>query len=346
MDELADLATIDGFFQNQSGDQLSKKELYTNLTLDVCTALKNPRSLGLGAFGSDTPRGLGQVMAAFLLTQPTRGMNAWAGTQAPNATSDEIGAITGNPFYCETPASWPYPNDVHVDWPTYFAINATQPWGAVKTQVYNAITAMQVMAAYPFPPPIDKYVYEFWVTANSDLQQIAATPTPVDPQVVEYWVTLFTVSNYSAMTTQIEAILKKKEKNAKRKALMDVIGLAVASIVVMFLLPAIIAAAISVIKTVITTYTQIQQQKAAAKQLNDTSKMFAADAPAFSAKVDAASQLMDAEAAAQAAAGTPSPDLQAAIQQVKDNTPFTVSTPVLIGGGVAAAGLAVFLIFK
>src|SRR4029077_5143014 len=200
----------------------------------------------------------------------------------PNVSSDDIAAVKNSQFFCETPKDYPgnvvwYGNPKN--YASFFGIDPAQPWGNIKLQVQNAITIMSVATSYPFPPPRDQYTPQFWLTAMPDIQKLIAIGSPLDPDAVRYWITLFVVANYSAMSDRIEADLKRAAKKAKRKMMMQAIGLAIASIVAAFALPAIIAAAVAVIKTAVTTYIDIQKRKEAAKQMADTAKLFEKDAP-------------------------------------------------------------------
>jgi len=346
-DEISDLAIIDAFFGTDA------------LTPALCKLLQNPgdsanfldraeNSRGGAYYGNFwldvTPA---DIIAGWLFYSGTISSGSqshyWDVTQS-NTTPDERNAIMTNPFFCSPPASYP---DIFYWGPkgnygAWFSLDATQTWGALKMQVQNAITIMDVLAGYPFPPPIDQYPGTFWSKEMAGIQQIMNIGVLANPQAVDLWVTLATVQDYSAMVTQIETILKKKAKEQKRKAIMDGIGLAIASIVAAYVAPAIIAAAITVIKTAVTTYMEIEQRKEAAQNLEDTSKLFAKDAPAFSQKVSDAANTLDAASAAEQASAPPSPAIQAAIDEV----PGGGISPLVPVGGIAAAGLAVLFLFK
>lgn len=359
-DELADLAIIDGFF----GVGLNPPSQYAvvpSLTPGVCKALstsqaqlqamiENAGSGERGGFGSyNYKMTVADAVAAWMVYAPQPQGRGWfAPKPGPsNATPDEVDAIKNSNFFCETPNG--YPDIVYWggkgNYAGWFGIDGNQAWGNIKLQVKNAITIMSVIASYPFPPPIDQYQAQFWVTAMPDIQKLINIGSPVDPDAVRYWVTLSVVANYSAMVDRIQADLKRAAKKAKRKAMMAAIGLAIASIVAAFILPAVIAAAVAVIKTVVQTEIDIQKRKEAAKQMADTAKLFEKDAPAFSAEVTKAGMMMDEAAAIEASNAAPSPEMKAAITEVAADTPSTGVSP-LIPGGIAAAGLAAFLIFR
>lgn len=339
-EDLDDVSLIDGFFGTPVGADPYSQELPITRSLCLIMNGKYP------ATGYRTNA----------LT-PTQAINAWLSYKPPgrwgsgqeNASSGEVEAIRLNPFFCGRAQEFPrvvygIPEQNYAGW---FDIDPNQAWGAVKLQVQNAITVMEVVGSYPFPPPIDlKDDAAFWILSIGEIREIVRTPAPVDPEAVRYWITMTILANYSAWVDRIERDAKKKAKKAKRKMIMTAIGLAVASIVAAFLLPAIIAVAASALKTAVTTYVDAQKRRKAAQDMANASKMFADDAPGFSKEVDHAAQLLDQQAAAQEAALAPSPDVQAAIKEVKAETGPAWGTILPVGGGIAAAGLAVFAILK
>lgn len=342
-EDLDDVALIETFFAGKAGWAPDpSKPWQQSLTSDLCDVM-NGKGRGT-AFGRGQPSTAEQIYTWLTASTPGRGLSP--GTP-PNASDDEMEAIRLNPFYCGRAATLPDSVLALTEgYDGYFGINGDSTWGAVKLQVQNAVVVLNAVAAYPFPPPIDEYPIAFWAQMQSDVLEIISTPYPVDPEAVRLWITMAVLANYTDMTNKIEATLKKKAKNAKRKAIMTVIGLALASIVAAFLLPAVIAVIASAIKTAVTTYVDAQKRRKAAQDMANASKMFADDAPAFSKEVDHASQVMDQQAAEQEAALAPSPDVQAAIAEVKSNTGPAWGTILPVGGGIAAAGFAVFAIFR
>ncbi len=338
---LDDLSLIDGFFGVlPSAEQYQQAE--EAFTPELCSIM-NGRSGG-GWMGRGNPTySAAQMVAAWMNYVPT-GRGA-----VRHVSTDEIEAIRSNPFYCGTAQSFPevvYGSDKR-NYAAWFNIDPNQTWGQVKVQVHNAVTVMGVVAGYPFPPPIDmEKAAPFWILSIGDIQEIVRSPLPVDPEVVRVWITLQVLANYSAWVDRIAKDQKKKAKKAKRKAIMTAVGLALASIVAAFILPAMIALIVSAIKTAVTVYIDAQKRKKAAEEMAKASKMFAADAPAFSKEIDHANSLIDEQAAKQAAAAPPSPEVQAAITEVQAETGPDLKTILPVGGGIAAAGLAAFLIFK
>lgn len=341
-EDLDDLSLIDGFFGVPVGADPYSREL--PLTRDLCDIMKgkaNATPYRGGALST------AQAIWAWLDYAPP-GRAFW-GSHTTNASESEREGIRTNPFFCGRPTE--FPRVVYglpeADYAGWFDIDPNQAWGTVKQQVKNAITVMEVVGSYPFPPPLDlKDDAAFWILAISDIREIVHTPALVDPEAVRYWITMTILANYVAWSDRIAEDAKKKAKKAKRKMIMTVVALAVASIVAAFLLPAVIALAASAIQTAVTTYVDAQKRRKAAQEMANASKMFADDAPAFSKEVDHAAAMLDEQAAAQEAALKPSPEVQAAIDEVKAETGPAWGTILPVGGGIAAAGLVALAIFK
>ena len=359
-DELGDLAIVDGFFKS-TPNRYSQAPT-DNLTQAVCAGLKkgDPVSLpssdvnagraGFGAYRIQPP-GPADLILAWLLPAPPAapqgggGGGGWGGlfrrqpeAPPPNVPQVEIDALKDSKFFCGPENSYAYMNP-------NFGISESDPWGNVKMKVKNAIVLGNVIAGYPFPPPIDQYKEYFWQAAASDIQSMLNAPTPIDPETARFWLTIFIIGNYNTMVDRIQSDLKKEAEKKKRKQLLVTIGLTVLGIVAAIVLPGLIAAAIAVIKSAITTYVQIEDQKKAAKAMADSAKLFEKDAPAFSAEAQHAAEILDVQAAMQEANAPNSPDMQAAIDEVAAQTSSGPS-PLLVGGGIAAAAAAALLIFR
>jgi len=358
-DELADLAIIDGFFK--AAPNRYSNQPVGDLTQQVCAGIKKGAPVDLGSpepgyrgggggFGGmyrvERP-GASDLILAWLFPAspplPEGGQGRFGFERqeqkppTPNVPSEEIDAIKNSKFFCGPENSYAYTNQ-------NFGISDSDAWGNVKMKVKNAIILGKMIASYPFPPPIDQYKEYFWQFAAKDIQSIISSPTPIDPETARFWLTVFIIGNYNAMVDKIQADLKKEAKKKKRKALLQAIGLTVLGIVAAIVLPAVIAAAVALIKTAITTYVQIEDQKKAAKAMADSAKLFEKDAPDFAKEAQHAAEILDVQAAMQEAQAPNSPDMQAAIDEVAADTPST--SPLLPIGGIAAAGLAAFLIFR
>lgn len=329
---LDDLGIIDGFFGG-------------GLTSELCNIM-NGRGRA-SSFGVNRRLSTAQAIYAWM-TYKTTGRGLFSGTEL-NASSGELEEIRSNPFFCGSPMEFPevvYGRD-KADYAGWFDIDQNGTWGSVKLQVKNAMTVMSVVGSYPFPPPLDlSDKAAFWILSIGEIREIVHTPLLVNPEAVRIWITMTVLANYSAWVDQMEREEKKKAKKAKRKMIMTAIGLAVASLVAAFLLPAIIAVAATAIKTGITTYIDAQKRRKAAKDMANASKMFADDAPGFAKEVDHAAAVLDEQAARDEAAASTPPDVQAAIDQVKAETGPAWGTILPVGGGIAAAGLVALAIFK
>ncbi len=336
-EELKELSLIDGFFQAQGASTNPSVRNEATLTKQVCAG---PQGRGLGAISFARLPTTGQIIAQWLTYKPVGGRFGSA-QQQPNATSDEVDAIKNSKFYCGDVDSWAYPNDIHLDWPSFFGIDPSQTWGQIKRQVKNAVTMIDGMNSYPFPPPLDQYVFQYWNTVQSQLVQFTKGAR-IQKEGFRYFITMTVIMNYNDMVNRIEADLKRKAKKAKRKGLMTAIGVAVLGVIAPFLLPVIVVAVASLIKVAIDTYMAIKQRQEAAKQMADTAKMFANDAPAFASEVTKLSDLMDAQTAeAQASIPLP-PDIAAEVGQ-----PPPQPQPIIFGLGVAAfLGLTAIAVFK
>jgi hypothetical protein len=255
----------------------------------------------------------------------------------PNVPSEEIDAVKNSKFFCGPENSYSFTS-------SRFGISDKDAWGNVKMKVKNAIILGNVIAKYPFPPPLDKYREYFWHFAAKDIESILSSPTPLDPETARFWMTIFIVGNYNAIVSKIQSDLKAEAKKKKRHDLMVAIGLAVLGIIAAIVLPAVIVAAIALIKTAITVYIQVEDMKKAAKAMADTAKLFEKDAPEFAKEAQHAAEVLDVQTAMQEAKAPNTPEMQAAIDEVAAETPGT--SPLLPIGGIAAAGLAAFLIFR
>lgn len=343
-EELADLTLIDGFFNAADAEKFVNAHPGPTLTEGVCAALDPKGDHGLHGMGMasyappPTPAG---VIGKWLLYEPPSGRGWSFGRNTPNASSDEIDSIKGSSFFCAAPQSWPYPNKIQIDWPSFFGIDQNQSWGVIKLQVKNAITIMNSLNSYPFPPPIDIAAAQFWYTVQGDLQKYVQGER-IEPEGFRFWITIQVLQNYNDIVDRMEAVMKRKAKKAKRKAIMTAIGLAIVSIIAPYLLPAIVVATAALIQTVIQTYMDLQARRKAAKEMAETAKLFEADAPAFAVEVRDLADMMDSQAA-QAEASIPlPPDL---LEEL--GSPAPAIHPLVFGTGIAAAiGLTALAIFR
>jgi len=341
-EELKDVAIIDGFFPDLTPANSYRVRNEMPFTEGICAGL-DPKAYGLrglGAVGMAPMPAQEQLIANWMTYEPPRGRYG-VGPRERNATEEEVDAIKDSKFFCVPPASWAAPQHVQENYAGWWGIDPNQTWGAVKRQVKNAITMMEVIAAYPFPPPIDKFEYQWWHTVQSGIQQ-SIKGGRVHKEGFRYWITISVLTNYNDMVDRIEADLKRKAKKAKRKSIMKAIGIAIVGIIAPYLLPVLIVAAAVVVKLAIDTYMTLKERREAAKEMAETAKLFANDAPLFADQVTELSDLMDSQAA-QAEASIPlPPDIAEEVGQVPGEI-----HPLVFGTGIAAAvGLTALAIFK
>lgn len=205
------------------------------------------------------------------------------------------------------------------------------------------------MSSYPVPAPFTDIHYRWCLLylMQDDIKTLAGTPEPLNPEVVRMWITAEILKNYEEGSKEAQHVSQwneEREKKHARKLKYITIGVAAATAVITLIIPAAAAAAfaaVEAIQTAIKTYKTVQEQKEMAKSLADTAKAFQDSDAGFSSEVQKLADLADFEAARQAAA-----------QPLPEEPPAPVAapssgvSPLVIGGGIAAAGLAVLAIFR
>lgn len=360
-EELADIAAIDGFFSPSEKVKRLRKDadLYSRpLTLRVCREKKPLEPVGWGSRDEDRSVNLeGYILNAITYTPPEPRQregspDAWKKPgEFPSTTSEDpadladLLAIKSSDFYCGKPAEFPnilkYWGSAGTSYAAITGVSADQTWGAAKIQVANAVTMINVVSAFPMPPPIGTYPLTFWTMLGGEIRDLIFSGVLIDPVAVDFWVTGAVLINYSAMIDHIEKDLKKKAKKAKRQALVKMIGLAVVSIVALIVLPEAISAVAGALQAAYQTYADIEARKKAAKQFKDASILFEKDASGFSDKLDAYANMLDAQEAAEVAAAGPTPEMQAALDEIPAPTDDLFAV-----GGIAAAGIAAFFLLR
>lgn len=335
-DELADLSYIDRVLNGAFSSPRWQGNTIT--TADVCARVKQavqyPSMIQTRPL---TPMESAYGPSKGLPPQPGTYLVGYLASGSPPAGQ----AILDDPFFCPSLSSSGVPIN-------YNGIDLNGTWGAQKLHVQNAVTLADTIHSYPFPPPIDTDITYFLTVPQvaQDMATMVGFNVPLDPEALRYWITLSVVANYDSMASRMQADAKAEAKKKKRVMLLRAIAIVVAGVVAAIVLPEIIGVAISAIKAGIEAYQQVKQAKAAAKAMEDTSKLFEKDAPAFAAQADKTAKFLDAQTAAQEAAAPLSPDMQAAVDEVGAQTPPNLLVPGLVAGGLAAAGGAAFLIFR
>lgn len=345
-DELEDIAMIDNLFSQNFVDS------YTTSN-EVCFFTKNGnRSTTMSKFAPPPKPVTGEgALIDFLHPIPAATVSRWF-SKAPEGPDT---SFVSDKFWCPDPSTLgpttfqAYMPDLgkFTSFADMFGIDVTKPWGAVKLATQNGIAMLKVKVSYPLPPPVDmSNDYTWQYAAGPHLAEMANLGVQVDPESFRVWYTMAVLASYNTISDKIVADQKRKAKKAKRKAIINAIAFTIAGIVLSFIVPGIIAAAVSAIKAAVSAYIDAKKRAEAAKALQETSKMFEADAPAFAVEIQNAADVMD-QAAAQEAADTPlTPDQISAIQEVKDNPEPSqgTSTGTVIVGGVAATGVVAGLI--
>lgn len=347
-EELKDLATIDNLFsQNFYGN--------TTTTNEVCYYAKHgaPRAVGFGKYAPPTTPVTGES-ALVEYFHPTAVPVTYSKFGASKKPTPPDTSFVSDKFWCPDPDSMgPSIFDSYMPgwskWTSFaamFGIDTNKTWGEVKQATENGIIMLKVKSSYPLPPPLDMAPeYVFSLAAGPHLPELANIGAQVDPEAFKAWYTMAVLENYDTASNHIIEEQKKKAKKAKRKALIKAIGLTIAGVVLSFIVPGIIAAAVSAIKAAVDLYIAAKERQKAAKAMAEAARMFEEDAPAFAAEVQRTADLMDS-AAAQEASNEPLTQEQIdAIQEVKENPEVTpIGTGTYLVGGVAATGVVAGLI--
>lgn len=346
-EELKDLATIDDLFsQNFSQTYLTSQE--------VCFYNLKGTSHPVSRFGrqgeqalSAHDQSLSPLIAYFhpVAAESSR----W---YTPPAVKPPDSSFESDKFWCSDPKTTS-PSIFHSYFPLMarfwsfagmFGIDTSKTWGEVKLPVKNGLIMLGVKASYPLPPILDmapEYVWQ--MAAMPHTAELANIGAQVDPEAFRAWYTMAVLDSYDAATNAIINEQKKKAKKNKRKAIIAGIGIAVAGIVLSFIVPGIIAAAISAIKSAVQFYIAEKERQKAAKAMAEAGKMFESDAPAFASEVQKTADMLDS-AAAQTEADAPLTKEQLdTIQEVKDNPESSVMPTTgnaLVTGGIAAGVIA------
>lgn len=352
-EELKDLATIDNLFSQSFYDS-------TTTTNEVCYYTKNgfPReNLGL-KFAPPAKPITGEIALIDYFRPPPAPVvsSKWG---APKKVAPPETPFLDDKFWCPDPNSIG-PGDFQAYMPllgkfssfaSMFGIDTSKTWGEIKLATENGLTMLKVKVSYPLPPPLDMAPDFVWnMAAGPHVVEMANLGVRVDPEAFKAWYTMAVLESYDAASDAIIAEQKRKAKKAKRKAIIKAVVITIAGIVLSFIVPGIIGAAISAIKTAVEMYIAAKERQKAAKAMAEAAKMFEADAPAFATEVQKTADMLDS-AAAQEEANTPLTQEQLdAIQEVKENPePGTgPSTGSLVVTGVAATGVvaALIAIFK
>lgn len=232
--------------------------------------------------------------------------------------------------------------------PSFFGTSSDKTAAENELITKNGEVIWGQMSSYPVPVPFTEIQYRWCLLylMQDDIKTLAGTPAPLNPELVRMWITAEILKNYEQGANEAQRISRwneKQEKKHARKLKYITIGIAAVTAVIAIIIPAAAAAAfaaVQAIQTAIKTYKTIQEQKEMAKSLADAAKAFEESDAGFASEVKNLADLVDFEAARQAAAQPlpeePPPPAPA---------PSSGVSPLVVGGGIAAAGLAVLAIF-
>lgn len=257
-------------------------------------------------------------------------------------------------------------------YPEFFGIDVNLPWEEVKGQALRSVAMLDALVDYPFPPPIDIRPQYWYATFTEDMKNFLRQDIVVNRALARLWITVATVNKYNDIAAWIMHDIEKQARDDKRDKLIQTIALGATFAVITLglgyalapLLAPLATAGIpvtgSTVASAITSGVQqamtAEQKKDAAKAMEDVAKLFAADAPAFSKEALAARDTFGylGEALTEL-----TEEQKAAIDQVKNSPEYSASEvgeqydaepsnwplqkKLMIGGGIAAAGVAAIL---
>lgn len=281
--------------------------------------------------------------------------------------------FAGNPFFCGQPQAVNVPRTMGAfesrpeGIPGYFGIDSSLPWEEVKGTVLRSIAVMDALSDYPFPPPINVMPQVWYMAVQDKARGLVRQDIVVDRSLVRLWATMAVIESYNDVSQRIVHKLKQEAKRKRRKGIIRAVAIGVALTVVSFGLAAAFAAIIPAITAITATAAaeavtaaigvaiSAEDRKKAAQEMEKTAKQFEKDAPAFAAEARKAAQILDYQAAQEAAAAPLTQEELEAIAEgevEKEVSPEDTGGPLLdvppdepgpsletllIGGGVAAA---------
>jgi hypothetical protein len=217
----------------------------------------------------------------------------------------------------------------------FWDIGPGETWGNVKPFMPNLVLADQVAAKYPFPAPFRTDFPWIWAMFNlTAFQAFVKIPQALTEDDIRVWITLSTLGQFNAMGAKLDEVLKSQAREAKRDAIR--IAVAAVALGVLGALAALPAIVIGVTKAALAAYTAVNAAELA-KNLASISDSFKSTDPGFAAEVTNASSYISRIQKA-LADGQP-------LDQARQGA-AAISTPVLVGGAIAAAAGAALLLFR
>lgn len=271
---------------------------------------------------------------------------------AEGRTSVRVPPWSTSPFYC-TGAKAAMERRKAGD---YFKVDLDARWGTQRLAARNARTLLGVLSSYPLPSPLSAG-REIWLQhAQARLVEAARSTYELDPQVARFMVTMIVLDTYEPASRAIMEHFEDRAERQRRYAIVKAVALGVVSLV----LPAVAAAGLVALTTVI----DARQAAEAARDMATAAKQFAATDARFSEELQRAAEILDYQAAQEAMAAPLSPEEAAAIAEPGGEETVTQgdveavlppeeeapsgfpTTELLVGGGIAAALAAAFALLR
>lgn len=350
-DELEDLALIDGFFKGSQA------------YISGSTITTSSSALGIGN-------------KTISLLQPCSGVPATS--PVSQEYTSWLQKYSKNPFFCETPQDIPKPRTMafHRDLLDYFGIDPELPWEEVKPIILRAIAMLEALVDYPFPSPIDIRPQYWYESIKSDMNKFIRQDIIITKPLARMWITLSLVNEgpagIPALTAWIIHDLEKEARDQKRIRIIQMVGMGatfaiftaglgyaltpILAPVVAAGVPITADAVASAVMSGVQKVLSAEEKKNVAETMDKVGQMYEADNAAFAKEAyavrdtfnymgEAMSDLTDEQKAAIEESKT-TPEYGAAeVGEQYDVEPsnWPLQKKLLIGGGIAAAGVAAVL---
>jgi hypothetical protein len=252
----------------------------------------------------------------------------------------------------------------------YLGVGRGGTWDVPKrAAVLNGATALRILTSYPFPSPIS-VIPHFWFAHNqAALSDFVNSDVPAGADLVRLWITLTTIETYDSVADAVIRELETQAKKEKRRQIMKAVTYAVAGIIFTAALGGVLASVLPSATATVTasTVTKALQQalgdkerREAAEELEEVARVFEESDAAFAAESRWAAEVIDAAAADEAGRRGLTAEQAEAIEEGRTNpmpspathgsypdyVPQASVTGLLIGGGIAAAGIGLLALLR
>jgi len=187
--------------------------------------------------------------------------------------------------------AWPRPYNPHV---TFWAIWLGQPLSTDWNSIPNMIAIERVLETYSFPLPFNRdysfILVEHILPALRAFARIPTAPAVLDETIIRMFLTLTVLEKFAPMTQALQNYLEEQADNAKRRQIVNAIGIAaVGALVGAALAAAAVSSTVSTMATkglsqISSMYSKEQQAKMA-QDIAAASDAFKAEDPAFAEEV-------------------------------------------------------------